>query len=105
MESNEQINLKSRTPYQGKNQDVLSEVSAEKNYKSNMWGTYQQWKTLGKKVSIGQKGTVVFHPTTYPTGKFDRDGKEVLRNSRKYWYVFNEEQTEQLNSEKGKNVL
>ena len=92
----EQINVKTRTAYQGNNQESLAVVCNEKNYKSQLWGTFDQWKTLGRMVSKGQKGVSIFHPATRHTGKLDKDGNEIVMNVRKYWRIFNEEQTEKL---------
>ena len=94
----EQINLKSRIPYQGENQQVLNQVSSENDYKSKLWGTFDQWKKLGRMVSKGQKGVSIFHPATRHTGKLDKDGKEIVMKVRKYWRIFNEDQTEKLKS-------
>ena len=98
METTEQINVKTRTSYQGKNQETLTVESNEKNYKSQLWGTFDQWTKLGRKVTKGQKGVSIFHPATRHSGKMDKDGKEIVMNVRKYWRIFNEEQTDKIKS-------
>ena len=98
METTEQdkLNVKSRTEYRGSNQVKLSVVNLEMGFKSLEWGTYKQWLSLGRRVRKGQTGVSVYHPTFIPTGKFHEDGKPKFRSTRKYWRVFNEEQTEEL---------
>ena len=98
METTEHINVKTRNEYRDGNQVRLKEDCLEKNYTSNVWGTFKQWRTLDRSVSKGQKGTPVMHPATKLTGKVDENGKDIFKNTQKWWSVFNEEQTEQLKS-------
>ena len=47
------INTKTQVLYSGKNRDILR----ERNYTSNEWGTWSNWKEQGRLILKGEKGT------------------------------------------------
>jgi antirestriction protein ArdC len=96
MEIASEINVKTGKPYNGDNCGNLEHQRLEKQYKSNIWGTFLQWKENGRMICKGEKGTSIFHPASIPTGKLDSDGKEKFKRIHKFWKVFNEEQTKKL---------
>ena len=75
----EHINVKTRTSYIGCNQGSLIHNATENNYKSNLWGTFMQWRSLDRSVSKGQKGTPVNHPATVKTHEFDKKETNIGR--------------------------
>lgn len=91
-----EYNVNTRKPYTGQNGDNLKGVSRRKEFKSHEWGTFLTWKKLGRKIIKGQKGTTCFHPGYKKTGVIDNDGKEVVKPVRKYFKVFNLDQTEPI---------
>ncbi len=86
-------NTKTGDWYTGGNAGHLILVRKEKKYKSNVWGTFLQWKEEGKIVSKGEHGYKIMRPVTKKTGDFDDNGNEEIVNVRKFYKVFNEEQT------------
>ena len=53
------VNASTHRPYRGVNVMMLWAVAAKKAYKTNLWGTYQQWRELGAQVRKGEKSTPV----------------------------------------------
>ena len=86
-------NTKTGVWYTGGNAGHLIGARKEKKYKSNIWGTFLQWKDEGKVVSKGEQGYKIMRPVTKKTGDFDDNGNEEIVNVRKFYKVFNEEQT------------
>ena len=94
---NEEINITTKNEYRGENQRRLHESRLENHYEEPLWGTFLQWKKLGRKIIKGEKGIRLFHPTKM---KFEKeDGSIGFKDSRKYFVVFNYSQT----SEKERN--
>lgn len=53
------VNAVSKRPYRGINVVVLWSAALHKGYAGGLWGTYEQWKTLGGQVRKGETGTAV----------------------------------------------
>ena len=60
---NEEKNILTGKSYLGENQENLSRERMDKKYEFPHWGTYLQWKKLGRKIIKGEKGVRLFHPT------------------------------------------
>ena len=93
MVENQEKNIISNNEYLGENQVELHQRRIEKNYESALWGTYLQWKQVGRTVKKDEKGTVIFRPVRVKNGTHE-DGSERFKSSRKHFNVFNFEQTE-----------
>lgn len=91
----EQKNIVSQNYYDGKNQLNLSFISEQKEYKSNEWGTFLQWKGLQRMVQKGEKSEVIIKPVR--NTKINADtGKEETKNGMKRYRVFNKDQTKEV---------
>ena len=95
-----EYNVITKKPYTGNQGKVLEKIRVSKDYKSHEWGTFLTWKKLGRKIIKGEKGTTCFHPGYKKTGVIDNDGKEVIKPIRKYFKVFNLDQTEPIKTKK-----
>ena len=91
-----QINKVTQKPYEGKNQQLLAVVAEEKEYQSNEWGTFLQWKNaISRVVKKGEKGCRISRPVKKM--EVDKDtGKEKQIPVLKRYSVFNIQQTEEL---------
>ncbi len=81
--------------YAGTNLYFLMLESLCVGYEFEEWGTFKQWKTMGRIVKKGEKGTAVFLPM--PIKKEDENGDEelVFIGFRAY-KVFNYAQTDKV---------
>ena len=59
------ISVSTVKPYRGVNTLVLWAQSQSKGYSSALWGTYQQWRSLGGQVRKGEHGSPVVYWGTY----------------------------------------
>jgi antirestriction protein ArdC len=59
------ISVSTVKPYRGINTLVLWAQSQSKGYSSALWGTYQQWQSLGGQVRKGEHGSPVVYWGTY----------------------------------------
>ena len=91
----EQKNVISQNYYYGKNQLNLSFVSEQKEYKSNEWGTFLQWKNLKRMVQKGEKSEVIIKPVKN-TILNSKTGEEETKNGMKRYRVFNKDQTKEV---------
>ena len=82
----EQVNVKTKEPYQGGNQLTLQGY----DYESNKWGTFLTWKELGYSIIKGESGVSCFRIT--PKKFTKRNGEESVVKVKKYFTLFNEEQ-------------
>ena len=55
------ISVSTVKPYRGINTLVLWAQSQSKGYSSALWGTYQQWQSLGGQVRKGEHGSPVVY--------------------------------------------
>src|SRR5215467_14415532 len=55
------ISIATVKPYRGVNTLVLWAQSQSKGYSSALWGTYQQWQSLGGQVRKGEHGSPVVY--------------------------------------------
>ena len=86
-----QLNIISKKPYTGGNHKLL-----RNQYKSNKWGTFLQWKSIGFNINKGEKGTLCFRPLVKMIT--DDEGNKIQKNIRKYFTLFNKEQvTREIN--------
>jgi antirestriction protein ArdC len=90
------ISVSTVKPYRGINTLVLWAQSQSKGYSSALWGTYQQWQSLGGQVRKGEHGSPVVYWGAYETEAEERDGEE--RSGRhlfcKGYTVFNLDQVD-----------
>lgn len=59
------ISIATVKPYRGINTLVLWAQAQGKGYDSSLWGTYQQWQSLGGQVRQGEHGSPVVYWGTY----------------------------------------
>jgi antirestriction protein ArdC len=83
-------------PYRGINTIVLWAQSQSKGYASALWGTYQQWQSLGGQVRKGEHGSPVVYWGTYDSKPPADDAEDGTRARLfcKGYAVFNLEQVE-----------
>ena len=90
------ISISALKPYRGINTVVLWSQAQTKGYASALWGTYQQWQSLGGQVRKGEHGSPVVFWGTYDAKETEPD--ETGRNSRhlfcKGYTVFNHDQVD-----------
>jgi antirestriction protein ArdC len=91
------ISVSTVKPYRGINTLVLWAQSQSKGYSSALWGTYQQWQSLGGQVRKGEHGSPVVYWGTYDA-KETADDKQDERSGRhlfcKGYTVFNLDQVD-----------
>ena len=92
MEEDLPVNIKTGLSYSGENEEKLCNAGDDKNYFSCIWGTYLQYKELGYRIRKGEKSSSIWRPALIKT--IDKKGKEKLKKCRKFWKVFNIEQTD-----------
>ena len=89
------LSVGSAKPYRGINTLVLWAQSQSKGYGSALWGTYQQWQSLGGQVRKGEHGSPVVYWGTYEK-QTDEDQDERSHRGlfAKGYTVFNIEQVD-----------
>ena len=70
------ISVSTVKPYRGINTLVLWAQAQTKGYSSALWGTYQQWQSLGGQVRKGEHGSPVVYWGTYETEHEEGEGDE-----------------------------
>ena len=90
------ISISTVKPYRGINTVVLWAQSQSKGYTSALWGTYQQWQSLGGQVRKGEHGSPVAYWGTYESKESREDNAEAsgTRLFCKGYTVFNLEQVD-----------
>lgn len=63
------INFKTGKAYFGANEELLTQVAAEKGFDSNEWATMKQWNSANEVIRKNEKGTRIDFT--------DRKGDEV----------------------------
>ncbi len=95
------VNPTTQNHYQGVNIPCLWFYQQEKDYSSNEWATFKQWKQQGASVRKGEKASpIVFYKTLVKT-ETDNQGKEETVNvpMLRLYHVFNANQVDGYNSE------
>jgi antirestriction protein ArdC len=91
------ISVSTVKPYRGVNTLVLWAQSQSKGYTSALWGTYQQWQSLGGQVRKGEHGSPVVYWGTYES-KGAAEDEQDERSGRhlfcKGYTVFNLDQVD-----------
>jgi antirestriction protein ArdC len=92
------ISISTAKPYRGVNTVVLWAQAQNKGYSSALWGTYQNWQSIGGQVRKGERGSPVVYWGTFETDSKQpgNDEKEVAQTrlfARRYT-VFNLEQVD-----------
>jgi len=86
------ISIATVKAYRGVNTLVLWAQAQSKGYTSALWGTYQQWQSLGGQVRKGEHGSPVVYWATYESKDTPEDEQDE-RNGRhlfcKGYTVFN----------------
>jgi antirestriction protein ArdC len=93
------ISVSTVKPYRGVNTLVLWAQSQCKGYTSALWGTYQQWQSLGGQVRKGEHGSPVVYWGTYESkdtaeNTDERSGRHLFC---KGYTVFNLDQVDGSN--------
>lgn len=90
-------NIASNNPYNGINVLSLWISALDKNFPSNVWGTYKQWQQQGCQVRKGEKSSlVVFYKQLNFSEKNEQTGEDTVSErlmARASW-VFNAAQVE-----------
>jgi antirestriction protein ArdC len=90
------ISIATVKPYRGVNTLVLWAQSQSKGYTSALWGSYQQWQSLGGQVRRGEHGSPVVYWGTYESKNTPEDEQDE-RNGHlfcKGYMVFNLDQVD-----------
>ncbi|MGD0776984.1 MAG: zincin-like metallopeptidase domain-containing protein [Candidatus Solibacter sp.] len=87
------VSVGSAKPYRGINTLVLWAQSQSKGYSSALWGTYQQWQSLGGQVRKSEHGSPVVYWGTYEK-QTDEGEKSQHGLFAKGYTVFNIEQVD-----------
>lgn len=89
------LSVGSGKPYRGINTIVLWAQAQSKQYASALWGTYQNWLSIGAQVRKGEHGSPVVYWGTYEA-KHEPDSEEesARRLFAKGYTVFNLEQVD-----------
>ena len=98
MEEDLPVNIKTGFTYLGENKVELCNARDDKNFISNIWGTYLQYNELGYRVRKGEKSSIISHPVKITVLK--KNGEETIKSPPKFFRVFNLEQVE-----KSKEIL
>lgn len=89
------LSVGSAKPYRGINTLVLWAESQSKGYTSALWGTYQQWQSIGGQVRKGEKGSPVVYWGSYEKqSSEDQDERSNRGLFAKGYTVFNIEQVD-----------
>lgn len=87
-------NVITQNTYQNTNLEALQEVAEERGYTAIIWGTFPQWKNVGRTVKKGEKGTVIIK--VVKTKMINQQGEEVPKKVVRRYTIFNLEQTTEL---------
>jgi antirestriction protein ArdC len=91
------ISIATVKPYRGVNTVVLWAQAQTKGYASALWGTYQQWQSLGGQVRKGEHGSPVVFWGTYESKEKAADEPDERNGGHlfcKGYTVFNLDQVE-----------
>jgi antirestriction protein ArdC len=88
------VSVGSAQAYRGVNTIVLWAQAQSKGYASALWGTYQQWLSLGSQVRKGEHGSPVVYWGTYGKQTEDSEDDSRVRLFCKGYTVFNAEQVD-----------
>jgi len=88
------ISVSTVKPYRGINTLVLWAQSQSKGYSSALWGTYQQWQSLGGQVRKGEHGSTVVYWGTYETEREESEERSGRHLFCKGYTVFNLDQVD-----------
>lgn len=77
--------------YSGVNWILLSIIAELEEYKTNLWGTFLQFKSMGGSVNKGEKATQIIYWKKIE--KIDNNGDEKSFMVMRQFHVFNIEQT------------
>lgn len=73
--------------YQGKNQDILSQIALVRGYTSNVWFTFLQAKTVG--ILTNAKGQGVSIKKMLISKGVDSNGVDITKKGLRSYVVFN----------------
>jgi antirestriction protein ArdC len=89
------VSVGSAKPYRGVNTVVLWSQAQCKGYCSALWGTYQQWQSLGGHVRKDEHGSPVVYWGSYESKETEQDAEGTSRHLfAKGYTVFNLEQVD-----------
>ena len=80
------ISIATVKPYRGINTLVLWAQSQSKGYFSALWGTYQQWQSLGGQVRKGEHGSPVVYWGTYESRETRDDEQDERFGAGRHYY-------------------
>ena len=87
-------NISTNQTYQNTNLEALEEAALKCNYDSRIWGTFVQWKSVGRTVKKGEKGTEIIR--VIERDILNVDGEKVERKIVRRYTIFNLEQTKEI---------
>lgn len=88
-------NVITKKPYRGLNTMLLWVAAEEKNFSSNLWGTFDQWKEKGKSIKKGENGVgiIFWKKTHYNEEVVNENGETTIEEHEgciaRYYVVFN----------------
>jgi antirestriction protein ArdC len=82
-------NLASQKAYRGINIVLLWSAALERNFTSNQWATFKQWKAKGESIRKDEKGSLIVY---YDTFDSEEDGEIKKIPFLKHSIVFNKSQ-------------
>jgi antirestriction protein ArdC len=87
-------NISSNATYQNTNLEALEETAADRGFESRIWGTFIQWKNIGRCVKKGETGTKIIKPVDKKIVTVD--GKKIEKKVVRRYTIFNLDQTTEL---------
>jgi antirestriction protein ArdC len=87
-------NISTNNTYQNSNLEALEKAGTAFGFESRIWGTFLQWKNIGRTVKKGEKGTQIIKPVSKKI--VNQNGKELEKNIVRRYTIFNLEQTAEI---------
>jgi len=89
------INPITENKYNGINTLILWIEQQKRDYSSNEWGTFKQWKEKGAHVRKGEKSSpIIFYSRVEKKDSLEQNGEPEFYNMLKSYWVFNADQIE-----------
>ena len=87
-------NISTKNTYQNSNLEALEEAAQAQGFESRIWGTFLQWKNIGRTVKKGEKGTQIIKPVEKKI--VNQNGKDIEKTIVRRYTIFNLEQTTEI---------
>lgn len=87
-------NINTQNIYQNSNLEALEEAAQAQGFDSRIWGTFLQWKNIGRTVKKGETGTKIIKPVEKKI--VNQSGKDIEKTIVRRYTIFNLDQTKEL---------